>query len=129
MHQLRHRWHRTERAGQLSWPQWFLLRQLDCQGPARPHTLAERLGVSRSTMTELLDVLEQRGFVRRDPDPQDRRSLQVRLTPAGREVLERLEAEARERYIEALMALEPAEADALVRVLQRWVALWSADER
>ncbi len=52
--------------------------------PLNPCNLAERSGVTRATMTGLLDGLEREGLVARDPVPADRRMLQVRLTDKGR---------------------------------------------
>ena len=40
--------------------------------------------VTSGTMTNRIDHLEQRGLVRRRPDPLDARSVRVQLTPAGR---------------------------------------------
>jgi DNA-binding MarR family transcriptional regulator len=40
--------------------------------------------VTSGTMTNRIDRLEERGLVRRGPDPADARSVRVRLTPAGR---------------------------------------------
>lgn len=48
-----------------------------------PHELAERAGVTRATITGLLDGMERDGFLRRQGDPQDRRKLRVRLTAKG----------------------------------------------
>jgi DNA-binding MarR family transcriptional regulator len=56
-------------------------------GPMSPSELGERLIVTRATVTGVLDSLERRGFVRRSPNPADRRSLLVEITPAGLEVL------------------------------------------
>lgn len=50
----------------------------------RAADLAERLLVSRATITVLLDGLEAEGLVARRPDPHDRRARRVVLTRAGR---------------------------------------------
>lgn len=55
---------------------------------ARPSVLAEKQGVTRATMSGLLDGLERDGLVGRVPDPEDRRSALVRLTPAGQACLD-----------------------------------------
>jgi DNA-binding MarR family transcriptional regulator len=47
--------------------------------------LAERLSCVKSNVTQLVDRLESDGFVRRVPDPEDRRSVLAEITPAGRE--------------------------------------------
>lgn len=49
-----------------------------------PGELAERLRVSRATVTRLLDGLEADGLVTRRPDERDRRALRVALTRRGR---------------------------------------------
>ncbi len=46
--------------------------------------LAQAAGVSSRNVTGLVDTLEKDGLVRRDQDPQDRRSVQVSITPAGK---------------------------------------------
>lgn len=49
-----------------------------------PGELAERLRVSRATISRLLDGLEADGLVTRRPDLRDRRALRVVLTRRGR---------------------------------------------
>lgn len=55
----------------------------DCPRPTTPAELADLASVSRATITGLLDSLERDGFVRRLPDPTDRRQMSVSLTPKG----------------------------------------------
>ena len=59
-------------------------------GPISPSELGERLIVTRATVTGVLDSLERRSFVRRSPNPADRRGLLVEITPAGLDVLREL---------------------------------------
>ena len=49
--------------------------------PRTPAELADALGVTRATMTGLIDTLERDGLVRREPDPDDRRMMSVLLAP------------------------------------------------
>ena len=56
--------------------------------PLNPCDLAERAGVTRATMTGLLDGLEREQFIAREPVPADRRMLEVRLTDKGRAALD-----------------------------------------
>lgn len=131
--QLLRRWRREERGEGLSWPQRLLLRHLSCHGPTHPHVLASELGVTRSTLTGLLDVLEARGYVGRLPNREDRRTLWVDITPSGRQALQRYEEQRQRRILRALMALDVAEADALARFLEKLVEAWDrkdeSDER
>src|SRR5262245_33977093 len=45
--------------------------------------VAQTLGIDRTTMVALLDVLERKGIVTRRPDPADRRRNVVELTEKG----------------------------------------------
>lgn len=45
--------------------------------------LARKIVLSRAGLTSLVDRLERRGLVRRDPDPDDRRTIRIRLTEEG----------------------------------------------
>jgi DNA-binding MarR family transcriptional regulator len=53
-----------------------------------PSILADKLGVTRATMTGLLDGLEQSGLVSRVFAKEDRRSIKIRLTGAGQAKLD-----------------------------------------
>jgi DNA-binding MarR family transcriptional regulator len=54
-----------------------------------PGQLLAQTLVTSGTMTNRLNHLEQRGLIRRRPDPKDARSIRVRLTPEGRRQVER----------------------------------------
>jgi DNA-binding MarR family transcriptional regulator len=56
----------------------------------KPSELAELIGVTRATMTGLLDTLERDNFVTRTLDPDDRRSMRVVSTPECRELLKKV---------------------------------------
>jgi DNA-binding MarR family transcriptional regulator len=53
-----------------------------------PSDLAEKAGVSRATMTGLVDSLERDGLVQRLTDASDRRKFSIKLTPAGQDKLD-----------------------------------------
>jgi MarR family transcriptional regulator, organic hydroperoxide resistance regulator len=61
-----------------------VLAQVARAGPTPIATLHKEFGHKRSTLTNVLDRLEQRQLVRRGPNPGDRRSLLVHLTAPGR---------------------------------------------
>lgn len=83
-----------------------------------PHELAGRAGVSRATVTGLLDGLERDDLIARSPHPDDRRKIVARLTDRGR-VLAGSLFEEHARWIASLFAgMTPQERqvlDALVR--------------
>ena len=59
-----------------------LIPLLDVTG-ARPTVLAQRSGVSKQAMSQLVRELETRGYVEQVPDPTDTRAKIVRLTKRG----------------------------------------------
>ena len=52
--------------------------------------IAKRLRIEGPTLTRMLDTLEKDGLVERLPDPADRRTKKLRLTPEGEEALEEI---------------------------------------
>jgi DNA-binding MarR family transcriptional regulator len=54
-----------------------------------PAALAEYLGSTRGTVSQTLIVLEQKGYLTREPSLLDRRSIVVALTPTGAQALQR----------------------------------------
>jgi DNA-binding MarR family transcriptional regulator len=54
--------------------------------------LVQRTGQRPSTLTGVLDRLERRGLLARTAHPRDRRSLQIVLTPEGRQARARVDA-------------------------------------
>lgn len=88
-------------------------------GPRTPAELADAAGVTRATMTGLIDTLERDGFVKREPDPNDRRMMSVRLTSKGEQFLHEF-LPGHFRTIAALMsALSENERKTLVRLLNK----------
>jgi DNA-binding MarR family transcriptional regulator len=71
-------------AGALPLP-WYdvLVALAEAGGRLRMHELAERVVLSRSGLTRLVDRVEAAGLVRREPSPGDRRGTVAVLTEAG----------------------------------------------
>ncbi|WCB92571.1 hypothetical protein DSM104299_01267 [Baekduia alba] len=66
----------------------FTLRRAGAPFRLSPSALSASLLVSSGTLTNRLDRLERKGFIRRVPHPSDRRSTQVELTPAAVQALD-----------------------------------------
>lgn len=75
--------------------------------------VATVLGVTPSAATRLVDGLEEKGWVERQRDPEDRRRIELALTKSGRREAERLR-ELTERAIQAVFACIPASKRAQV---------------
>ncbi|GAA3466052.1 MarR family winged helix-turn-helix transcriptional regulator [Nonomuraea roseola] len=79
--------------------------------------LAAFLGLDKSTLSGLIDRAERRGLVARGKNPQDRRVVDVFLTPAGLELAEQVYGEVRRALASATDRLNPQDSDRLVQLL------------
>jgi len=109
----------------LLWGGSVLRRNADPSGasvapsPRTAAELADAAGVTRATMTGLIDILERDEFVRRTPDPDDRRMMSVVLTPKAGVFLRHM-LPGHFRLMAALMRpLDDAERQTLVRLLSK----------
>lgn len=83
------------------------------------NALAEQAGVTRATVTGLLDGLEREGLAERQADPDDRRALRIRLTDKGRQVAKQVFAQ-HGRWIAGLFGnLSVAERGQLAGLLDK----------
>lgn len=86
-----------------------------------PTVLARERKLTSGTMTVLVDQLEARGLVERHDAPRDRRAILVRLTPAGKALVE----EAHESYLaeerELLAPLDDGERVQIIGLLRKLV--------
>jgi DNA-binding MarR family transcriptional regulator len=73
------------------------------EGPWTPTGLAQRLEMPLTTVLFRLRRLEKRGHAQRIPNPDDRRSFLIRLTPAGQRLLRKARPRFR-AYAEAVEA-------------------------
>jgi len=62
-----------------------LFPHIEIDGGTRVSDLAEKLGITRQAVGQLVDDLERMGAVERLPDPDDGRAKRVAFTPAGRQ--------------------------------------------
>jgi len=64
----------------------FVFRSLDLR-PMTVSELARHLEITKQGAAQIIDDMEQRGYVERQPDPDDRRARLVRLSPRGEQAL------------------------------------------
>ncbi len=86
-------------------------------GPVRLGDLAATERIAPSTLTRLVNVLEERGYLLRQPAPGDARAFLVTVTDSGRDVLERIRAEATNLLTDILTTLPAAQLAALEAAL------------
>jgi DNA-binding MarR family transcriptional regulator len=103
----------------VSVPQCYGLEALVKKGPMTLGELAERLYLEKSTASRVVDALERKGYVTRASHPGDRRALQLKVTPAGRHLVERIRASLVEDARAVLEDLSPSFRREAARLLAR----------
>ena len=83
-----------------------------------PSVLADKAGVTRATMTGLIDGLERDGLVERIFDPQDRRRISVKLTAAGQARLDAVMPDYYSRLRECMSGLSEPQRAGLHEMLE-----------
>jgi DNA-binding MarR family transcriptional regulator len=83
----------------------------------RPSALADQLRIAPRSATDVVDTLEERGWVRRTPDPTDRRATTLTLTPAGRELVTAIDDVRRRASEQVLDVLSAAQRRTLHEIL------------
>lgn len=90
-------------------PQYGMLIILQLEGLMNQNELGSYMAMDKATIVRMLDGLEDKGFIRRVPSPEDRRAKLVEVTPSGRRVISELEKLRQEAEKEFLAPLSPDE--------------------
>jgi DNA-binding MarR family transcriptional regulator len=98
--------------------QQFVLRTLWREDGLPPGEVARRLGLATPTITRAATRMEAAGLLRREPHPDDRRVVRLRLTDRGRALEEVIDAEMNQLTDRALASLSAPERDALISALE-----------
>jgi DNA-binding MarR family transcriptional regulator len=99
-----------------------MLNIIEAEEPVSQQELSRRTGIDPSTMVGRMDVLYEQGLVERERSAEDRRTYEIRLSPAGRKLLDELRARAREHGERFFAALTPAERKQLHELLAKLAA-------
>jgi MarR family transcriptional regulator, negative regulator of the multidrug operon emrRAB len=97
----------------------LMLLNRDPERAMSPSDLAARAGVTRATVTGLLDVLEREGMIQREHAEHDRRMIRVRLTCRGREYLDSILPDYYRRVADLMGDLSEEEERTLTDMLRR----------
>ncbi len=91
----------------------------DSESPLSPNQIADHLIISRASVTSLLNSLEKRGFITRQPHPSDRRMLVVELTDKGRQTAGQFRPVVHQQEKRWLDVLNEEEQAQLILTLER----------
>jgi MarR family transcriptional regulator, lower aerobic nicotinate degradation pathway regulator len=109
----------AEECGDLTAVQYAALVAIGSHPGIDATRLSEIIYFDRSTIGDVLDRMEGKGWIRRESTPSDRRLKLLVLSPAGQEVLQQVEPGIRRVQERLLAALTAAEAKTLVRLLAK----------
>jgi MarR family transcriptional regulator for hemolysin len=110
--------HRVHDLG-LTQAQWRAIAQLSREQGLKQVVLAERLEVKPITLARLVDRLEAAGWVKRRPDPRDRRATRLYLTAKSQPILSDLHERAAETLEEALDGVSATQRRQLISALSK----------
>ncbi|TMA25629.1 MAG: MarR family transcriptional regulator [Deltaproteobacteria bacterium] len=113
---LRHARHLQLTPGQF----WFLYAARDLPG-ATLGELARRQRLDAPTASRVAVALEERGYLRVQPDPDDRRALRIALTAPGAKLVERIEPIATAVRAASVQGMSQREQEMLRALLRKLI--------
>lgn len=91
-------------------------------------TIAERMNLSPSRLTRIIDGLVKKKYIRRDIDPNDRRNMKVNLSTKGKLLVQQLNKAYVDIHEEILMDIDPSQHEQLIvamthllEALEKWL--------
>lgn len=99
--------------------QIFTIMTLTEKAPIRLSALSGRMNISAPTVTGIVDRLEKLGYVKRIPDKEDRRAINVDLTVKGRNLAKRLKATLKRKWRGLLIKLPKRDQEHYARILRK----------
>ena len=112
----------------LTGPQLIILKEINRLNNISVSELAISVSLSNATVTDILDRLEERGFVYRNRSDKDKRRVLVTLTDLARETLKKTPPLIQEHFTSELEKLQKWEQTSLLSSLQRIVSMMEAEE-
>lgn len=94
--------------------QYSVLALVRGRGPLGLADLTELEGINPTMLSRVVKALDERGLIRRMPDPNDMRAARLEATPAGEEVHDRVRAHRTQLLSQRLEQLSPATAEVLL---------------
>jgi len=104
---------------QVSAPQLHCLLALHENGPLPPSQIARHIMVKSSTVTGIIDRLEQKGFVERLRNSPDRRIITIQLTEAGKELANNAPPPIQHKIVDGIKKLPEGEIKQIILSLSK----------
>lgn len=106
--------------------QYSVLALVRMRGPIGLAELTRLAGLNPTMLSRVVKVLDERGLVRRLPDPKDMRAARLEVTEAGLRLNDRVRAQRTQMLSECLGSLPPETAEALLAAVPAMEALAEA---
>ncbi len=108
-------------------PQLWALKTISAEDALPLGILSKKMYLHPSTVTGVVDRLETKGYVMRSRDPNDRRIVNVQLTPRGKEVVKKAPSPVQGKLIYGLRKLKRSEVDAIYQSVLKLVEIVDAE--
>lgn len=105
--------------GKITLPQFLILDFLNKGTESKMTDIARFLEVSTPCATNMVDRLVRQGYLLRIYDPKDRRIIRVRLTSKGVSLVEKINAQRKQRATEIFSKLSGYERSTYLKILKR----------
>jgi DNA-binding MarR family transcriptional regulator len=102
----------------LSWTGFAIVWLLWIHGPLETRHAAQAAAISKATLTGVVNTLEQRGYLERSPRVDDRRLVELRLTPSGSQFMESVYPRYNQAQTEVLKVLTAKQRASLRAALE-----------
>jgi DNA-binding MarR family transcriptional regulator len=98
---------------------WILMALFKNPEGLAPSVFADHMGVTRGTITGLLDGLERDGLIERSENPADRRMYNIRLTPNGHQTIKEILPSHFRCITKILETLTPDEKETMTQLIEK----------
>jgi DNA-binding MarR family transcriptional regulator len=113
------RFGKEDRFGELSAPQMNMMMMIRVRQAVSVTELADLLGVSPPSVSNMVDRLVERGLLTRTPSEQDRRKVVIQVSPAALKDIAKVEAMILSSFVELVEAVGPETTRKWCEVLQQ----------
>lgn len=105
--------------GKITLPQFLILGFLYNNSNSKMCAIAKFMSVTTAAMTGMVDRLERSGYVKREPEPEDRRIIKVVLTSKGQELVNKINLRRREMIVDVFGKISGQDRMDYLRVLTK----------
>jgi len=115
---MRHKFHHLMQDSDLTFPQLSVISMLEKHGEQKVSELSLKIGLSDSTVSGILDRLEQKDIIKRERTKDDRRVVKISLTGKSKELCNDFRRKREEYFTRLLKKLSEEEIKDIIKGLE-----------